>query len=173
MHQPRGSTNKTRNNCENNSHQKTWRSKMKFQQLVSDTHVKRPHLHVMNILSRYPLFALNAGGKHAWSFLALVVSVLSLRVCREPAPSTTLGSGSNYRLNHFITNSTFFHIHQRNCRWQTKHYQGKCANNDCTSGDWWSHMRVYGCVSVLLNLCRYESLKMFKMIKQYKQYKTI
>lgn len=80
---------------------------------LSDAHVKRPHLHVMNILSSYPLFALNTGGKHAWNFLALVLSALSLRACREAAPSTTLGSGSNYRLNRFITNSTFFHVHQR------------------------------------------------------------
>lgn len=69
-------------------------------------------MHMMNILSGYPLFAFNMRRKHASDFLALVVSALSLRVCREAAPSTTLGTGSNYRLNHFITNSTFSPFHQ-------------------------------------------------------------
>lgn len=80
---------------------------------MSDALVRGPHLHMMNILSGYPLFAFNMR-KHASDFLALVVSALSLRVCREAAPSTTLGigTGSNYRLNHFITNSTFFPVHQ-------------------------------------------------------------
>lgn len=69
-------------------------------------------MHMMNILSGYPLFAFNTRREHASDSLALVVSPLSLRVCREAAPSTTLGTGSNYRLNHFITNSTFFPVHQ-------------------------------------------------------------
>lgn len=78
---------------------------------------KVPDFHLINTWSSYALSIFNMRSKHTnatllfWWFTAL-----SRRVCREAAPSTTLGthnnSGSNYRLNHFISNYTFFPVHQ-------------------------------------------------------------
>lgn len=52
--------------------------------------------------------------------------------CREAAPSTP-ATGGNYRLEHFITNSTFYSLFGSggNCR----NYQSNTTNNGCTSGD--------------------------------------
>lgn len=103
-------------NCWKNLHQKTQISKIIFRKLCL-MQVWRKCICMWWIFRMvFPLYAFSQREKQACNFIALLLSDLSLRVCREPAPST-LDTGSNYRLNHFITNSTFsLFSSRRNCR---------------------------------------------------------
>lgn len=113
------------------------------------------HLHVMNIMSGFALFTFNMRGRHACKSLALLVCALSLRGCREAAPSTTLGTGSNYRLNHFITNFTFFPVSQelQTCRLNIikARLQIKLALFWGLDGEYWIQV-VCGCVCVMSHI---------------------
>lgn len=73
--------------------------------------------------------------------------------CREAAPSTTLGTGSNYRLNHFITNFTFFPVRQelQTCRLNIikARLQIKLALFWGLDGEYWVQVAC-GCVCLCL-----------------------
>lgn len=123
---------------------------------MSDALVSERHLHAMNIMSGFALFTFNMRGRRACDSLALLVCALSPRVCREAAPSTTLGTGSNYGLNHFITNFTFFPVSQelQTCRLNIikARLQIKLALFWGLDGEYWGTSGVWLCVCVMSHI---------------------